>query len=68
MLPELVVVWLPFIAMAPPITVRFPATEFVPETVTPLVFPVFPIVKPPLPTKDQVELKVWSELKILAAG
>ena len=66
--PELVVVWLPFIAMAPPITFRFPATEFVPETVTALVFPVLPIVKPPLPTKDQVELNVWSALKMFAAG
>jgi hypothetical protein len=47
---------------------RFPATEFVPETVTALVLPVFPRVKPLFPTKDQVELKFGSALKLFAAG
>ena len=58
MSPPPVEVWLAFKATAPPITVKFPATEFVPVSVTPAVLPVFPKVKAELLTKDQVGSKV----------
>ena len=68
MLPALVVVWFALSAIAPPITFKFPATEFVPVIVTPDVLFVFPKVKAVLLTKDQVESKVWSELKLVEEG
>ena len=52
--PELVVVWLAPIETSPPITLRGPATEFAPESVTPAVFPVFPNVIPDSSVKDQL--------------
>jgi hypothetical protein len=68
MLPELVVVWFALTAIAPPITFKFPATEFVPVIVTPAVLPVFPKVKEVLLTKDQVGSNVWAELKLVEEG
>ena len=67
-LPALVVVWLAFKATAPPITVKSPATEFVPVSVTPAVLFVFPKVKEVLLTKDQVGSNVWAELKLVEEG
>ena len=68
MLPEPVVVWLAFRAIAPPITFKFPATELAPVIVTPAVLPVFPKVKAELLTKDHVGSKVCAELKLVDAG
>jgi hypothetical protein len=52
----------------PPITFRFPATEFVPDTVTPAVLLVFPNVRPVVPVKAQVGSNVCAELKEVEEG
>jgi hypothetical protein len=67
-LPALVVVWFPFIAMFPPITFRFPATEFAPDTVTPAVLLVFPNVRPVVPVNAQVGSNVCAELNEVEEG
>lgn len=72
MFPELVVVWLPFTATAPPMKFRSPATDGAAAIVIGPVFPVFPMVRPLVPVNAQVLSKVVSaavaELKEVEEG
>ena len=58
--------------MLPPMKLMFPATDGAAAIVIGPVFPVFPIVRPLVPVKDQVESKVASlasaELKEVVEG
>ena len=60
MFPEPVVVWFPFMAIAPPMKFKSPAIEGAAAMIIGPVFPVFPIVRPLVPVKDQVESNVVS--------